>query len=249
MEDDHSDRWHEGAEQSLTTPVHGAEEPTEHPASRSSSGTVGFHFRDALRLLFILVAGSVPVDPKDRRPEAPQVFKGEKRLMAIDFLVRYPDYLADELLDLYERNHERRLLHAVQSIFDNNEPDVRQVAMVRWRRGAFQNIETALAILDARALVKAKKKLLGGERTRYDYFLGSDAAEFLKQAVRDVPSLRWYQERVALAMRVAEYRSGSQLKDEQYEHDEYRNTAYGSVIPSIKERVLRRLQQITGHNT
>lgn len=247
MEGDHLDQQHGGDGISTMDSSYGVASPSHDYSPGSSSGIVGYHFRDALRLLFILVAGSVQVDPKDRRPETQRVFMGEKRLMAIDFLIRYPDYLADELLDLYEKSRETALLTAVQNIFDNNEPDIRQVSMVRWRRGAFQNIETALAILDARMLVKSKKKVLGGGRTRYDYFLGPQAAEFLKQAVRDVPSVRWYQERVALAMRVAEYRSGSQLKEEQYEHDEYRNTAFGAVIPSIKDRVLRRLRQITGH--
>jgi hypothetical protein len=217
--------------------------------SHLSLTTVGYHFRDALRLLFILVAGSVPIDGKDEDKDTLRVFMGEKRLMAIDFLVRYPDYLADELLDLYEKDQESALLRAVQSIFDNNEPDIRQVSMVRWRRGAFQNIETALAILDARMLVKPKKKILSGGRTRYDYILGLQAVEFLAQAVLDIPTLCWYQERVALAMRIAEHRSGSLLKEEQYEHDEYRNTAFGAVIPSIKDRVLKRLQKITGHHT
>ncbi|MGN7126998.1 hypothetical protein [Methylorubrum populi] len=44
--------------------------------------------------------------------------------MAIDFLVRYPDYLADELLSLYESERDPDILAAAQGIFDASEPDV-----------------------------------------------------------------------------------------------------------------------------
>lgn len=206
----------------------------------------GYYYRDAIRLLFILVAGSEPVDSSDRGSDTQRVFVGEKRAMAIDFLVRYPDYLAHDLLDLYEAEGDPDVLNAVKVIFDSDEPDVRLVSMVRWRRGAFQNIETALAILDSRRLVRSVKRRIGGDHVRYEFLIGSTAVAFLEQAVKDQPSLDWYRRRVELAMRVAGHRSGSNLKDAQYEHDEYRTTAYGAVIPSIKNRVLQRLRRITG---
>jgi hypothetical protein len=152
------------------------DEPGPKP-KRGSTAEIGYHFRDALRLLFILVAGSESVDPSDQKPDAPRVFVGEKRAMAIDFLVRYPDYLANDLLDLYEANHDPALLNAVRMIFEDHEPDVRLVAMVRWRWGAFQNIETALAILDSRKLVRSVKRKLEGNRVRYEFFIESSATK------------------------------------------------------------------------
>lgn len=78
---------------------------TETPfrASREPS----YRHRDALRLLFILVAGSEDADKPTQ--EFVKVFRAEKRLMAIDFLVRYPDYLGDALLDLYEEDPRARV--------------------------------------------------------------------------------------------------------------------------------------------
>lgn len=116
-------------------PVYAASEP---PGSK-----VGFHQRDAIRLLFILSLGSEETDLGGR------VFRGEKRAMAIDFMVRYPDYLADELLNRFENEGDIDALGAAEAIFAADEPDIRTVSMVRWRRGAFQNIEMPLSILTA----------------------------------------------------------------------------------------------------
>jgi hypothetical protein len=211
-----------------------------------TSDQVGHHYRDALRLLFILALGSEPVDSSDTRPEAQRVFQGEKRLMAIDFLVRYPDFLADALLDRYEAEKDEGLLDIVQTIFDDEEPDVRVVRMVRWQRGAFQNIETALAILQSRRLIKSVKHKTPGGQRRHDVFIEPAAQAFLDDAVQQQPVLGWYRERVGLALTVAGMRSGSSLKQDQYLHEEYRNVPYGTEIPSIKGRVLVRLKKLRG---
>lgn len=238
-------------------PVEAGHDPSAAPVNEPESrilgvdpkpvSDIGYHYRDALRLLFVFIAGSEPVEPSDTGSDAQRIFIGEKRAMAIDFLVRYPDYLAHDLLDLYEAEGDPDLLNAAKSIFDNDEPDVRLVAMVRWRRGAFQNIETALAILDSRRLVRPVKRTIGGDKVRHEFLIGPTAVAFLEQAVKEQPSLDWYRRRVELAMRVARRRSGSDLKDAQYEHEEYRTTAYGAVIPSIKERVMKRLLRIMGN--
>jgi hypothetical protein len=209
--------------------------------STTKPPAVGYHFRDALRLLFILVGGSEPAESGE---EGDYVFHGEKRAMAIDFLVRYPDYLADALLDQYEETDDRTLLDAAQAIFDRDEPDVRLVRMVRWRRGAFQNMETALSILQARDLVRPMIRHFSADQKRYEFIVRTAARRFLDTAVAAEPPLKWYEERVALVLRIAGIRSGSSLKDDQYEHKEYREAPLGSAIPSIKERVLARLHRL-----
>lgn len=231
-----------------------ASEPTGKPSKPPSAdvessartrrrGEVGFHFRDALRLLFILVEGAEAGGATEATTGLP-VFIGEKRLMAIDFLVRYPDYLANSLLDLFEVGRDPKILATVRTIFDTNEPDVRVVRMVRWRRGAFQNIETALSILHSRRLVRTMKKSLGGDRYQHEFVIGEQATAFIDEAMRDQPTLAWYRDRARLAMLVAGDRSGTNLKDEQYEQEEYRDATFGSFIPSIKDRVLARLSSL-----
>ena len=204
-----------------------------------------YRHRDALRLLFILVAGSEDAD--NPTPEVVKVFRAEKRLMAMDFLVRYPDYLGDALLDLYEETHEPELLGAVERIFLDDEPSVRLVRMVRWRHGAYQNVEDALAMLSYYGLARPMQ-LAGddGKIRRYEYLISPKAISFLEKCVQDHPELGWYRDRLALVMRVARGKSGSALKEWQYEHPQYGNTIQGDVIPTIREQVEQRLAKLVG---
>jgi hypothetical protein len=203
----------------------------------------GFRYRDALRLLFILHAGARPIDPPDPQTGIIGIFEGEKRLMAIDFWVRYPDYLADQLLDLYAETMDPALLAEIQAIFDREEPDVRLIKVLRWRYGAFDRIEDALAILSARNLVKPmKKKIPTG--SQHDFLIFPAAPSFLATAVQDQPVLKWYQDRTRLALLIAGDKSGSSLKDMQYEAPEYEGTLLSAVIPSIKGRVQQRLKDV-----
>lgn len=205
----------------------------------------GYRHRDALRLLFILVAGGE--DANEPTEEVIKVFRAEKRLMAMDFLVRYPDYLADALLDIFEQTSESELLEAVQRIFIDDEPSVRLVRMVRWRHGAYQNVEDALSMLSYYGLARPMQ-LAGddGKIRRYEYLISLKAISFLERCVQDHPELAWYRDRLALVMRVASGKSGSALKEWQYEHPEYGNTIQGDVIPTIREQVEKRLARIIG---
>lgn len=204
----------------------------------------GFKHRDALRLLFILQAGSSVLASPDPRTGAARIFEGEKRLFAIDFWVRYPDYLADELLDFYEAKGGGDLLAAVDSIFDSEEPSVRTVKMLRWKRGAYDLIEDALSVLSSRQLVVAVEKILPTGIRQHDFLVLPAAKAFLDEAVADQPILAWYRDRAALAMRVAEFKSGTVLKDTQYEDEEYKNTPFLAYIPGIAPRVRERLLRI-----
>lgn len=205
----------------------------------------GTRHRDALRLLFILAGGSKALE-SSAEDGATHLFQSEKRLMAIDFLIRYPDYLADALLELYETGHDTSLLDTVGSIFANDEPSVRIISMVRWHFGAYQKIETALSTLYAFGLVRPMKLVKDGENKRYDYYLYPSAFSFLQTAIAEVPDLKWYRDRLQLVMKVASAKSGSELKGWQYEHEEYSNTRQGSVIPSIAGKVKARLDRLRG---
>lgn len=206
--------------------------------------SAGVRYRDALRLLFILVAGADNFDEPNR--ETAKVFRAEKRLMAMDFLVRYPDYLADALLDVVEAEADVKLLEKVRGIFEADEPSVRLVLMVRWKRGAYENIEDALSLLSYYGLVQSMQlKGEDGRVRRYEYLISSKAVVFLNKCVTDYPALAWYRDRMALVMRVASGKSGSELKDWQYEHPTYGHTPYGDFIPSIRGEVEKRLHEVS----
>ncbi|WP_460077129.1 hypothetical protein [Roseibium sp. ROS1] len=204
----------------------------------------GYRYRDALRLLFILVAGAEEIE----KPlgDTVKIFRAEKRLMAMDFLVRYPDYLADALLDVVEAEADEELLEKVEGIFDVDEPSVRLVRMVRWMRGAYENIEDALALLSYYGLVQPMQlKGEDGRVRRFEYLISGKAITFLDKCVTDYPDLAWYRDRMALVMRVASGKSGSELKDWQYEHPTYGQTLHGDLIPSIREEVEKRLHKVS----
>lgn len=205
----------------------------------------GYRHRDALRLLFILVAGAEDVG--EPTGNGAKIFRAEKRLMAMDFLVRYPDYLADALLDLFQETGEADLVDAVRKIFREDEPSIRLVRMVRWRHGAYQNVEDALSMLSYYGLARPMKlKGDDGKIRRYEYLIPSRTAEFLDKCITHFPELGWYRERLKLVMRVAAGKSGSALKEWQYEHPEYGNTMQGDVIPTILDQVQKRLSKIVG---
>lgn len=205
--------------------------------------SAGARYRDALRLLFILVAGAD--EAAEATSDIVKIFRAEKRLMAMDFLVRYPDYLADALLDVVEAEMDEELLDKVRGIFEADEPSIRLVRMVRWKRGAYENIEEALSLLSYYGLVQPMQlKGEDGKVRRYEYLISSKAVIFLDTCVNDHPALAWYRDRVALVMRVASGKSGSELKEWQYEHPTYGETLHGDLIPSIREQVEKRLHEI-----
>ncbi|WP_246729165.1 hypothetical protein [Methylosinus sp. RM1] len=194
--------------------------------------------------MFILQSGSRPLDPPDETTGAIRVFEGEKRLHAIEFWMRYPDYLADALLDEYEASRDPELLARAEAIFDDEEPSVRVVKMLRWKRGAFDRIEDALAVLSARRLVLPVLKPLATGGRQHDFYVFEEAQKFLDEAVADQPSLAWYRDRAALVMRIAQFKSGHALKSEQYEFPEYKDAPLNTFIPSIQSRVKKRLNEL-----
>ena len=107
--------------------------------------------RDAIRILFILNAGGMPlVDPND--PTVAKIFKGEARLHAFDFWMRNPDYLASELLDGYEATGNADYRQAAEAIFESDEPDLRRIPMIRYLFGAYERLDDALSLLRSRDL-------------------------------------------------------------------------------------------------
>lgn len=213
--------------------------PTTSSADAGPEAAPGAIYRDAFRLLCILVGGSVPLAGPDADEAFDRVFRGEKRALAIDFWVRYPDYLAEKLLDLHD-DGEPGMLEEVARIFGEDEPSVRMVRMVRWRRGAYEDLQNSLSVLNFRGLVRPMKKALPSGGHQYDYHVGPAAAGLLAESFASQPALAWYERQVTLALKVAGSKAGTALKDEHYEVGEYAATPYGSVIPSIRGRVEER---------
>lgn len=200
------------------------------------------YYRNALRLLFILVRGSEPFSDTEF-PDAGGIFDGELKLQALDFWVRYPDYLADELLSKYEATGSKIYLNTAHQIFADEEPDLRRVPMLRFYFGAYEPIDTAIAHLKARGLVTPRTKPLGKVANHRDFLVNRAAFELVERIVAELSEFSWYESRVRLVLEMADGRGGGALKQRQHEQKEYHETRRGDLIPTIAERVRKRLAE------
>ncbi len=197
--------------------------------------------RDAIRLLFILVEGSSSL-LSSHPSGATLIFQGETRLLAFEFWVRNPDYLAAELLDRFEQTGEKELLAEIDSIFAEDEPDIRRIPMIRYLRGAYEKLDDALSILRSRDLVRIERKGKGVKIYETDFIIMPKAQEVAKKIVADFPDLSWYSRRARLIAAIAGTDGGKALKARQYERVQYAETRLGGIIPSIADETRERLK-------
>lgn len=199
----------------------------------------------AIRLLSCIEAAGDRSNVRNWGSDIVCVLHSQSRLQALDFWMRNPDYLANELLTEFEASGKRHLLTIAQRIFDDREPDLRCLPMVRYLFGAFEPLDNALAILRAADLVRIKREGVPGGRIReHLYLLTTMGADALGQISGAAPELGWYRERAGLVARVAGSQGGKALKGRQYLQTEYAGTELSHVIQPVTDRVQARLSAI-----
>lgn len=207
--------------------------------------------QDAVRILMLIDKAAEPVNGATLAAADPPlatvvgVVRTQVRLQKLDFWVRNPDYLANELLNDYEDgDQDATLLQMAGQILDSEEPELRRYPMLRYLFGAYEDLEDALSVLRQADLVIRRKKGRPGNVTRTDYYF-TQAGEVLAARIRkDFPDLAWYSTRAALVVLLADGQGATTLKDRQYLIDEYIKTPHGVRIPSITDRARRRLADI-----
>jgi hypothetical protein len=172
------------------------------------------------------------------------IFCGEARLHAFDFWIRNPDYFAAELLDLFEATRDVAFLKAVESIFANEEPDLRRLPMIRYFFGAFDRLDDSLSLLRSRELIRITGVKHSQKVQETDFLLTDRGERFCLTCLNEAPPLHWYSERAQLVALIAGDRGGSALKQKQYERASYAETAIGGIIPSIATETAARLKQM-----
>lgn len=207
--------------------------------------------QDAVRLLMLIDKAAEPVNGTALASTDPPlasavgVVRTQVRLQKLDFWVRNPDYLANELLNDYENgDQDPTLLQIAGEILDSEEPELRRYPMLRYLFGAYEDLEDALAVLRQADLVVRRKKGRPGKVTRTDYYMTQGGREMAARIRKDFPELAWYSTRAALVVLLADGHGATTLKDRQYLVDEYLNTPQGVRIPSITDRARRRLADI-----
>jgi hypothetical protein len=203
--------------------------------------------QDAVRVLLLIdSAGESPTRPELADPalaSAIGVVRTQVRLQKLDFWLRNPDYLADELLTDYESSHEAPLLRLAGEILDSDEPEVRRYPMLRHHFGAYEPLDDALAVLRSAGLVAVRRRGTVSRVRQHDYYLLGEGRRVAQEILSQEPVFQYYVERVALVVALADGLGGSELKARQYLQREYAQTDRGARIGSVSARARARLER------
>src|SRR5450759_4320192 len=111
------------------------------------SGVSASRSQHAVRLLTLLHACGDPVGGND--PDGMvRVIRSELRLQALDFWLRNPDYLADELITSVENGTlDDQYLDVAAKLLTDPEPSWNHFPMPKWFYGAYEAVDDAFALL------------------------------------------------------------------------------------------------------
>ncbi len=209
-------------------------------------------YRSKLRILLILYFFSEEIKGEKENKSYIKQFKSEVRIQKIDFLIRYPDYLAAELLELIELEKVDRdtdeIKEVIISIFEENEPVIRREDMLRYFFGAYEDIDDIIAFLISVNFIDyTSKRSIDGRIFEKVYYLtdfGIDKIE--NEILLNLEKAKWYKKRCELIRKYFGNLSGTEFKIRQYEHSEYRNTPLNEYINGIQEEVSKKFFEIFG---
>jgi len=194
----------------------------------------------AVRILAILRACGEQAAGNDPHG-AVQAIRSELRLQALDFWLRNPDYLADEILTLVETGRlGETYLQVSASLLTDTEPALHRYPMPKWFYGAYEAVDDAVALLEAYGLALTRRRGTPPKRLQSQFFLTELGAEAADEMAR-TEVLDWYGRQAGLVHLVAGDDPGSRLKERQYAQDTYAGAVRGDEISSVTDRVRRRL--------
>lgn len=203
--------------------------------------------QDAVRILLLVAAASEPLS-KVELSNSPigsvSILRTQVALQKLDFWLRNPDYLANEVLTTFEETDEQRWLSVAEEILTSEEPEVRRYPMLRFKFGAHEPLDEALAVLASTGLVYRRRVGDNGRTREHDYYLTNRGHSIAEEIVSEVEELRFYPQRINLILELFGGLKGTQLKNIQYEQPEYAETAWGNQIESIAGRARQRLETL-----
>lgn len=196
--------------------------------------------QDAVRILLLIDGACEPLSvPEQAEPvlqQAVGVMRTQVKLQKLDFWLRNPDFLANELLNGYEATGEAELLEHAAAILDSEEPEVRRYPMLRHHFGAYGWLDDALAVLRSAGLIIRQRRGTIEHVRQHDYYLLQHGRHVVQEIIREAPAFAYYVDRVGLVLALAGDRLGSELKDMQYRIPEYAETPRGQEIRSISAK-------------
>ncbi len=196
-------------------------------------------FRDRLRVIIILYTFCELMEEGAESHYG--VFRTEIKIQALNFLLRNPDFLSLELIDLMDNDQSidrDEIRTTIETIYQNKEPEFRVEEMEKFFYGAYESVDDSIAFLISVGFVQYDSKK-NTEGNTYDrkYFITQTCAERIENHLKSIPAVKWYFDRCELIKKYFNQFSGSQLKSRQYRYSEYRDISYKSHIQNINDKV------------
>jgi len=197
-------------------------------------------FRDRLRITLILYTFSKPIQKEDNTDIA-RVFYTEIKIQALDFLLRYPDFLSCELMDLMANDdsiNKSEIQSIIKEIYTNEEPILRVEEMQKFFFGAYESIDGVILFLKSVGFVDFESKRRSDLQT-YDktYYVTNRCIQQIENNLLNISSVKWYYDRCELIKKYFDSFNGSDLKKRQYRYKEYADIPYTMLIQNLNEQV------------
>lgn len=199
-------------------------------------------YKHRIRILLLLYVFSEEYN-EESHLHYKRLFEGEMKIQKLDFWLRNPDYLSYELLKIAQQDHTKKveIKGIVRRIFQDGEPDIRREEMLKFRFGAYEDLDDVIAFLESRDLIKFDSKRATDSTIRNKkYYVTETAVKTIESNISTLSFLNWYIERCNLIKRFFGSKTATELKDAQYEIEQYSRTLYGNpienIIPLVKQK-------------
>jgi hypothetical protein len=205
-------------------------------------------YKDRIRIFLIIYFFAKEYEDNEFQ-DCCKVLYTEVLIQKLDFLLRNPDYLAYELLELVSDGNANKedVRNIIKEIFTQREPEIRRLEMEKFFFGAYENIDEVIAFLMSIDFIKFESKRDKKLRvTNKAYYITNKADEAVKKHLSNMDAIKWYAKRCELIKKYFGDFTGSELKALQYKIDDYKNTSYNEYISEIQELVLEKYYEEYG---
>lgn len=203
-------------------------------------------YRDRLRILLIIYYFSENYSDSENI-KLVKLLKDEVKIQKIDFLIRYPDYLAYELLEIVseEKANSLDIKNIVIQIFKSEEPTIRKDEMEKFFFGAWESIDDVIAFLHSINFIEFEsKRYVDGKIGQKYYYLTQMALDKIDNNLFSNDSLKWYFNRCELIKKYFGDLTGKELRVNQYKHQEYKTTPFKEYIKGIEYKVKKKYNEL-----